>query len=476
MKYRYTLLFLLSVLVASVSAQTLDQARAMFLRGEYGPAKPVFERFLKTAPNNANYNYWYGVCCMKTGESEKSIKHLELAHKRKVQNAPYFLGQAYDDCYRFEEAMTVYEEYISAQTKKKQDTTQAEALLEKSKLAARMLKGVEEVCVIDSFVVEKHAFLKAYKISEESGKLYMYDEYFKDWKGHGGTVYETELGNKVYYGHKQENDTLDIYAKNKMLNEWGTERELPGSINSHANTNYPFVMTDGITIYYASDGATSIGGYDIFVTRYNSAADTYLLPESVGMPFNSPANDYMFVIDEFNQLGWFATDRNQPADTVCVYVFVPNTTKQTYNYEAMEPEKIRSLARLNSIRDTWKDETVVTEAKQRLQAVMNLKPRTEKKKDFVFVINDNTTYYTLAEFKSTKAKELFRKYQQKEKDYAQQVKKLEEMRAQFAAATQVQKDKLAPAILDLERRVEQMYEELTILAIHTRNEEYNNLK
>ena len=31
-------------------------------------------------------------------------------------------------------------------------------------------------------------------------------------------------------------------------------RPLPGSINDSGNANYPFVMADGVTIYYASDG------------------------------------------------------------------------------------------------------------------------------------------------------------------------------------------------------------------------------
>lgn len=56
-------------------------------------------------------------------------------------------------------------------------------------------------------------------------------------------------------------------------------------------------MADGVTIYYASDGE-GLGGYDIFVTRYNTNTDTYLVPENVGMPFNSPYNDYMYVIDD----------------------------------------------------------------------------------------------------------------------------------------------------------------------------------
>lgn len=40
-----------------------------------------------------------------------------------------------------------------------------------------MLKGVEDVCIIDSFVVDKANFLSAYKISEESGKLFMFNEF-----------------------------------------------------------------------------------------------------------------------------------------------------------------------------------------------------------------------------------------------------------------------------------------------------------
>ena len=36
-------------------------------------------------------------------------------------------------------------------------------------------------------------------------------------------------------------------------------------------------------------------GYDIFVTRYNTNTYSYLMPENVGMPFNSPYNDYMSV-------------------------------------------------------------------------------------------------------------------------------------------------------------------------------------
>lgn len=39
------------------------------------------------------------------------------------------------------------------------------------------------------------------------------------------------------------------------------------------------------------------------------------------MPFNSIYNDYMYVVDEAKNVGWFVTDRYQEADKVTVYQF-----------------------------------------------------------------------------------------------------------------------------------------------------------
>ena len=41
-------------------------------------------------------------------------------------------------------------------------------------------------------------------------------------------------------------------------------------------------------------------------------------------PKERKASEDMLAIDEFNQLGWFVSDRNQPEDKVCIYIFIPN--------------------------------------------------------------------------------------------------------------------------------------------------------
>ena len=452
MKGKYILFLICSLFLCEVSAQTLEQARTLFTKGEYEQAKPVFKKYTKSQPSNGNYNYWYGVCCLKTGEAEEAVKPLEIAVKKRITGGQLYLGQAYNETYRFEDAVNCFEEYIADLSKRKKPTEEAEKLLEKSKSDLRMLKGVEEVCIIDSFVVDKATFLNAYKISEESGKLFTFNEFFKTEGDHPGTVYETEIGNKIYYSEKGEKGNLDIFSKNKLLNEWSDGRPLPGSINASGNANYPFVLSDGVTVYYASDGE-GLGGYDIFVTRYNTNTDTYLVPENVGMPFNSPYNDYMYVIDEYNNLGWFASDRFQPEGKVCIYVFIPNTSKQTYNYEAMEQQEIIRLAQIHSLKETWTDKQAVTEALQRLKAAISHKPKERRAMDFEFVIDDHTTYYLMSDFKSAKAKTLFQRYQQMEKDYYQQEEKLNGLRQQYAGANQQGKAKMAPAILDLEKRI-----------------------
>ena len=92
----------------------------------------------------------------------------------------------------------------------------------------------------------------------------------------------------------------------------------------------------------------------------------------------------------------------------------------------------------------------------------------------------NVTYIVKIAFSGTaffekvvsgKAKTLFQRYQQMEKDYYQQEEKLNGLRQQYAGANQQGKAKMAPAILDLEKRILQMSEELDALEVNVRNAE-----
>ena len=464
---KYILTLFAFCLMGTLSAQTLSQAKRMFDNAQYEKARDAFSKLIKRSPNSAEYNYYYGASLYETGELNQAVPYLEKSAKRNYIGAFRYLGKAYADLYRYDEAVENYETHIDWLVEKDRDTEQAEAELSEIRKKARMFKSVEKVAVIDSFVVSKGRFLEAYKISATSGKLLLNE-------AGNGSIYENEMGNKRIISEMKDS-VMQLFTQIKLLDGW-QEKEPIESLNDDNNVNYPFLMGDGVTLYYASDGEGTLGGYDIFVTRYDSEENTYLRPSNIGMPFNSSANDYMYAIDEFHNLGWFVTDRNQPADTVCVYVFVPNESKVNYNYETTDPEIIKDVATLRSIRTTWTDEEQVRNARQRLATLKYAAKEEIRKVDFHFIIDDSATYTNWNDFLSKEAKENYRKVVQKIKDKAHFEKTLNQKREEYSNTNADGKKKLEPSILDLEKRIPQLNDEINQLIIETRKLEIQELK
>lgn len=466
MKNKTYILTLSGLLLAGgLSAQTLSEAQKMFLNGEFAQAKPVFQRLVKQSPSNANYNFWYGACCYETGELQESIPYLEKSAARKVINAYLYLGKAYYDTYRFDEAVDNLEEHISWLEKKKRDTAEAEELLEKFRIGSRMFRGVEKVAVIDSFVVDKTDFLQAYKLSPQAGEI--------KFTGEGTcTSFTNEMGDKMLLAKENEEGQPQLYAQSMLIDHWGDPERLNSLNETGTNLNYPFVDSDGITVYYAAQGGDNLGGYDIFVTRYDSEDNTYLRPDNIGMPFNSPYNDYMYAIDDFNNLGWFASDRFQPEGKVCIYVFAPNDSKEVYDYDLTGEEQLATYASLKNIQATWGNADKVRLAKQQLAKAMYQQQHEQKAKgDFTFIINDGITYHVLDDFQSKEARKLYQELSQKQKDLEAMKRSLNEQRDTYASAQKSRKDSMTPAILDQEKRIQELYKEIEKLTFEVRNTE-----
>ena len=99
---------------------------------------------------------------------------------------------------------------------------------------------------------------------------------------------------------------------------------------------------------------------------------------------------------------------------------------------------------------------------------MQEKTEIKKRHEFEFVIDDRNIYHYAADFRSPQAKAQFRNYLQLKESYNQQQNKLENMRTQYSRANQNERSKMAPAILDLEKRVLQLANEVDRTAIQVR--------
>ena len=195
-----------------------------------------------------------------------------------------------------------------------------------------------------------------------------------------------------------------------------------------------------------------MGGYDIFMTRYNGDDGTWYEPENYGLPYNSTANDYLLAIDDYDQLGWLVTDRRQEEGKVCIYTFVPTTPRQNFENDDLTKKQLNSFARILKIEDTWQ----FGNREAALKRVEDLKKRnTQGKKvtsNINFVINDNVTYHSISEFKSPAAREKYKQLVALQDKYNKNIATLQQLRDDYAKNRT--KD-LAKDILFYEKEVEQ---------------------
>lgn len=313
--------------------------------------------------------------------------------------------------YRFGEAARLLQREIESAHAAGRSTIRLEKDLQRANMGQDMLRGTERVTFVDSFKVARSQVLSALHLSPESGNLVdMATEAknFKDIPTKIGQVgYTNQLRDRIIFAAPDSTGQHQkLHAAYKMGNKWGTPVELTGMSDGDDDQDFPFMMPDGVTLYYAAQGDDCLGGYDIFITRYNSETKEFLKAENMGMPFNSPANDYLLAIDETNNLGWLVTDRNQKADSACVYIFIPTTTRDVYEMSDANRTKVINAARLTSIRATQTDKEAVDSAKERLKKVLQGKAYTTKSVANIhrYVINDATVYTSLSQFKSEAAK------------------------------------------------------------------------
>ncbi len=449
-------LLIISALICVLSnAQTLQQGRNYFLQGDYVKAKPIMLKYLKQKPDDASRNYWYGVCCMETGEKDKAIPYLEKAAAKKIFKAYRALGEYYLEREDYQPAITNLEAFVKGISSDKELHDQAleDSLTQATdslKVLFRMLRNTSRICFIDSFRVSKNELFSTYIIGESTGSFYPSSAFFED--DSEGEVFLPETGQNILYSRMTPQGVFRFYTKFKSFDRWTDETPVSG-LETDGDLRYPFLQNDGVTIYYAASGSESMGGLDIFVSRYNTATGKYLKPENIGMPFNSEANDYLYVIDEDNNLGWFATDRRQPKDTVCVYVFIPNERNQKFNYEDGDTLAIHRAARLTSIADTQSDLLAVRSARQRLTLLRYELAEKSEQGSFTYIIDDFTTYHNLDDFKCPDAAKLYQRWTELKHQYETDLAKLNKQRDDYADASRQEKERMTSQLLEFEDKV-----------------------
>ena len=331
-----------------------------------------------------------------------------------------------------------------------------------------MLDATQQIIFIDSVVTDKQEFLQHYLMGADAGTLAGYNQFFNSTEQPYSTVYMNQLGNKCWFAKSGR-----LYTSDMLGSQWSEPAPLEG-LGRFQRTNYPFMLSDGTTLYFAAITDEGLGGLDIYFSRYDSESGSFLLAENLGLPFNSDANDYMYAVDELNGIGYFATDRRQPEGKVCIYTFIPNQKRVVYSSDEFSEDVIRSRAKIERIADTWGDGTAREEALERLYAESK---KTEKKDagSFTFVVNDETVYTQLSDFRNPENRNRMNELMAMKQRYEEMGAELEKARLNYAnAAAGGDKASLRDELVDYEQEYYRLENSLHQLEKQIRNSELNH--
>jgi outer membrane protein OmpA-like peptidoglycan-associated protein len=98
--------------------------------------------------------------------------------------------------------------------------------------------------------------------------------------------------------------TLDDKGK------WSKPVNLGDSINTPDDEQSPFIHPDNQTLYFASNGLTGMGGYDLYYCR-KKGMNIWSTPVNLGYPINTFSDEVGIVVNAKGDIAYFASDRNQ---------------------------------------------------------------------------------------------------------------------------------------------------------------------
>ncbi|MEX1000947.1 MAG: OmpA family protein [Crocinitomicaceae bacterium] len=162
------------------------------------------------------------------------------------------------------------------------------------------------------FIYKKNGIWKSEK--EENGKWSIPRRMNQNVNigDHNPSVFITEDGAEMFIVSQGAEGGLggrDIYYTTKNADgAWNKPENLGGVINTPYNEDAPFLSKDGKTLYFASTGHNTIGGYDIFKTTRKPNGE-WTEPINIGAPINSTGDDIYYVENSEGTLAYYASMR-----------------------------------------------------------------------------------------------------------------------------------------------------------------------
>ncbi len=102
-------------------------------------------------------------------------------------------------------------------------------------------------------------------------------------------------GNQLFFASMRPGGygETDIYMTKKLPDgEWATPQNLGKNVNTQYKEDFPWLDVDGTTLYFSSQGHSTMGDFDVFKTHWmNPDSNGWSAPQNLGFPVNTSGDD-----------------------------------------------------------------------------------------------------------------------------------------------------------------------------------------
>lgn len=333
-----------------------QKAIELFNQEKWQEASPLLSQLLSLYPQNANYNYGYGVCLVELNRDiPKALKYLQFASASSDNpRIIYYTGRCFHLMFRFDEAITKYNEFKGRGVKPDLLKYEVDRKIEMCNSGRELLRYISDLTVVDNKKIQSENFYYSYDLKEFGGKLILKPKELKSktdikLEPANTVVFKSNVNNKIYYASYDKLKNRDIYRVS--LNKDGTfgiPENLGPAINTPWEEDFPVLHSDTVTLYFSSKGHNSMGGYDVFRSVLDSATNKFSRPENLDFPVNTPYDDYLYVADVDNHYAFFTSNRETNENKITVYKIIIDKDPIPRQFDNLEEVQQKSLLEVST--------------------------------------------------------------------------------------------------------------------------------
>lgn len=308
------------------------------LAGDLAKARASFNSYLDVAPKNNELVYYTQVALKQCDVAEKNMAHpnpeTSIMNLGKVVNSPYpdySPAVSLDGTALYFTSRRLWEDSSNFKLRDPMNGNYYEDIY----VAFKDFDGDWEEPV-RLVICKKDQMEATVSVSADERRIYLYKDssgngtiYYSKFqtnrfegvenytvKGVNSPYWETHLtvapdGNSLYFVSDRPGGLggRDIYRMIKGADgEWSKPENVGAPINTPYDEDAPFIAVDNKTMYYASNGETSMGGFDIFLTVLDKQGK-WSDPINLGVPLNSTGDDLFYTTTTDGLTGYLTSFR-----------------------------------------------------------------------------------------------------------------------------------------------------------------------